>query len=264
MYNKLFTKILDSSIWMESLETRIVWLTFIAAMDEHGFVPFASVENVAHRARVDCNAAVTACNVLERPDPNSSDPENDGRRIERVPGGWMVLNSAKYRNTASKADAQEQTRQRVKKHRERRNAPVTVCNAPVTGGNVLVTPSEAYTKAKAEEKTKAKRVGNSEPAHLDGKLLDEIECPQSKRSGFLKLSQPRGSHPAGFWCRVPGGCGLNFAADFEPIVGQMTSGGRKAVQAMAPKVSEAEDPNDAAFRLLDEQGMILGKFGRTA
>ena len=53
MYNKLFTKILDSSIWLEPSGTRIIWLTMIAAMDENGFVQFASVANLAHRARIE-------------------------------------------------------------------------------------------------------------------------------------------------------------------------------------------------------------------
>ena len=93
MYNKLFTKILDSSIWMESAPTRIVWLTLIAAMDETGFVQFASIGNLAHRALVSREDAEAAVKTLESPDPDSSDPDNEGRRIQKVPGGWMVLNA---------------------------------------------------------------------------------------------------------------------------------------------------------------------------
>ena len=57
MYNKLFTKILDSSIWLESSPTRIVWITFLAAMDEEGFAPFVAIGNVANRARVSLEEA---------------------------------------------------------------------------------------------------------------------------------------------------------------------------------------------------------------
>ncbi len=127
MYNKLFTKILDSSIWMESADTRLVWLTFIAAMDETGFVQFASPANVAHRARVDLKGAEEALASLEAPDPNSFDPDNEGRRIERVPGGWIVLNAAKYREIVTRSISKEQTRERVARFREKRkgNADVT-------------------------------------------------------------------------------------------------------------------------------------------
>lgn len=110
MYNKLFTKILDSSIWTAPTPTRIVWLTFIAAMDEDGFVPFASVKNVAHRAIVSLEEAEAAIVCLESPDKDSSDPDNEGRRILRVDGGWIVLNSKKYRAIATREHQKEMNR----------------------------------------------------------------------------------------------------------------------------------------------------------
>jgi len=142
MYNKIFTKILDSSIWLESNPTRIVWFTFLACMDETGFVQFASVKNLAHRAIVTLEEAEKAVLCLESPDPDSSDPDLEGRRIERVPGGWMVLNAPKYRDIVTKAVAQERTRNRVAKHRQKLK-----CNADVTVANDLVTQSEAVSEA---------------------------------------------------------------------------------------------------------------------
>lgn len=146
MYNKLFTKILDSSIWLESTPTRIVWLTFIAVMDEVGFVQFAAVGNVANRARVTLDEAQEAIKALEGPDDESGDPDNDGRRIERVPGGWMVLNAQKHRDLVTRAIKQEQTRERVAKHRALKRS-----------GNAPVTPSEADTEARSESKTQSER-----------------------------------------------------------------------------------------------------------
>jgi len=143
MYNKLFTKILDSSIWLEDASTRLVWLTMIAAMDETGFCQFASPANLAHRARVPQEDVNRALACLEGTDENSSDPENEGRRIERVPGGWMVLNATKYRALVTKLVIQEQTAARVKRHRQMKRG----CNAPVTHSNESETPSEAGAKA---------------------------------------------------------------------------------------------------------------------
>lgn len=141
MYNKLFTKILDSSIWLQPTSTRIVWVTFLAAMDEHGFCQFAAVGNVAQRAMVPLKAAQSAIECLEAPDPESSDKSNEGRRIERVPGGWIVLNAEKYQALATRAHVQEQTRDRVKRHRDAKRG----CNASVTACNDLVTPSDTDT-----------------------------------------------------------------------------------------------------------------------
>ena len=147
MYNKLFTKILDSSIWTAPTPTRIVWLTFIAAMDEDGFVPFASVKNVAHRAIVSLEEAEAAIVCLESPDKDSSDPDNEGRRILRVDGGWIVLNSKKYRAIATREHQKEMNRIRVAKCREKRacNGPVMECNDPVTPSE-----AEAHTQTEAE------------------------------------------------------------------------------------------------------------------
>lgn len=144
MYNKIFTKILDSSIWLETHPTRIVWFTFLAAMDEHGFAQFASVANLAHRARVTLEEAEAAVKCLESPDANSSDPDNEGRRIERVHGGWIVLNCEKYRVLVTRAVAQEKTRQRVARFRANKRAG---CNAHVTPANGSVTPSGALANA---------------------------------------------------------------------------------------------------------------------
>ena len=122
MYNKLFTKILDSSIWLAPDQHRIVWITLLAAMDKDGNVQFASVGNVASRARVTREAAEEAIAAFEGPDADSGDDENDGRRIERIPGGWHVLNAHKYRAMVTKAIVREQTRIRVQRHRAEKRA----------------------------------------------------------------------------------------------------------------------------------------------
>jgi hypothetical protein len=144
VYNKLFVKILDSSIWLEDMPTRLVWLTLLAAMDRDGFCRFAAVENLAHRARVPIDDTKRAVTVLEAPDTNSSNPANDGRRIERVQGGWIVLNADDHRRLATAELQREQTKERVQRFRERRR------NAPVTHHNENATPSEAYAEADTE------------------------------------------------------------------------------------------------------------------
>lgn len=146
MYNKLFSKILDSSIWMENDATRLIWFTMLASMDQDGFCQFASIKNLAHRAIVKVEDAEKAVKILESPDPESSDDEYDGRRIERINGGWIVLNKKKYHDLATKEHQREQTRQRVKKHRDK-SVTVTQCNANVTHSNEKLTPSDTYTDA---------------------------------------------------------------------------------------------------------------------
>jgi hypothetical protein len=119
MYNRLFTKILDSSIWLEPHTTVRVWITLIATMDEDGFCQFASSRNLARRAIITDAECLQAIATLEAPDAESSDPDNEGRRIERVPGGWYVLNAIKYRAVASREQAKASTRERATRFREK-------------------------------------------------------------------------------------------------------------------------------------------------
>lgn len=95
-YTKLSSSILASSIWQESNETRLVWITLLALADANGMVE-ASVPGLASIARVplpDCEEALRA---LQAPDRYSRNPEHQGRRIEPVSGGWLLLNHEHYR-----------------------------------------------------------------------------------------------------------------------------------------------------------------------
>jgi hypothetical protein len=181
MYNKLFTKILDSSIWLAPDPHRLVWITLLAAMDEDGNAMFACVDNVAARARVNVEDAESAIKAFEAPDRKSGDPENEGRRIERFPGGWHVLNAHKYRSQVTKAIIREQTRVRVAEYRAR-NAKVTQANEPVA-------PSVSLSKApsSADEKTPRKRAAPAAPMQcppdVDPQVwADWLELRKKKRA----------------------------------------------------------------------------------
>lgn len=166
MYNRLFASILDSSVWLEDNPTRIVWFTFLAAMDSDGFARFASIRNLSSRARVTDDEARSAVAVLEAPDPESSDPDNEGRRIERVPGGWMILNAGKYHATVSRIIAREKNRQRVAKFREksRSNACVMTSNEPSQN----VTPPFVYVSGSDLDHNLTGEKDLSDQDHLEG------------------------------------------------------------------------------------------------
>jgi len=135
MYNKLFTKILDSSIWLAPDPHRLVWITLVAAMDEDAVAHFACAENLAARARVSLPETEVALASFLAPDPYGPDQEFEGRRIERVPGGWYLLNGLKYRTAVTRSAMQEQNRERVRRWREKhrvieeKHSNVTVMHA---------------------------------------------------------------------------------------------------------------------------------------
>lgn len=141
VYNRLFTKILDSSIWLEPCTTRIVWVTLIAAMDEDGYAHFSAIENLACRARVSVKDTQKAIDCFIAPDVNSSNPENEGRRIERVPGGFFILNAPEHRKLLNREISREQVRLRVARHREKQSGN----KKSVTGALRSVTPASDVT-----------------------------------------------------------------------------------------------------------------------
>lgn len=95
-YTKLFGSITASTVWQEPAGTRLVWITMLAMADAHGCV-WASVPGLARIANVTLDETVTALATLSAPDKWSRTPDNEGRRIEAIDGGWRLLNHAKYR-----------------------------------------------------------------------------------------------------------------------------------------------------------------------
>lgn len=114
-----------------------MWITLLAAMDRDGYAHFSAIGNLASRARVTEEEAEKAIACFLASD-SSGDQENEGRRVERVPGGFFIINAAKHRGILNKEMEREQTRLRVSKHRKSmKNKNVTVAVTPVT---VAVTP----------------------------------------------------------------------------------------------------------------------------
>lgn len=180
MYNKIFTKILDSSIWLESDSTRIVWLTMLASMDQDGFCQFASAANLAHRAIVPLAATESALKILESPDKNSADQDNEGRRIERVDGGWMVLNATKYRDIVTSSESRKKNRERVQRFRNKQKGDV--CNAL---RNDPVMQSEAVAIANADLNPLPPLEEQKPSAYQEGQVVEMDIYSASRTLGEL-------------------------------------------------------------------------------
>lgn len=96
-WTPLFSSIVTSSIWSESKETKIVWITLLALKDRFGKVDGA-VPGLARVAGVTVKECEAALKVLESADSYSRTQEHEGKRIRKVDGGWLVLNHLKHRD----------------------------------------------------------------------------------------------------------------------------------------------------------------------
>ena len=161
MYVKLFSKMLYSSVWLEDDQTLRVFLTLLLKSDETGFAQFSTVENLAALARVDPIKTGQAVTILESPDSGDGSGENEGRRIERTQGGWLILNYEYYRGLATAEKERERNREKQRRFREKQrllrqqsNGHGDARNGDSNPSNrydtATVTPSEAEAEAEAE------------------------------------------------------------------------------------------------------------------
>lgn len=188
MYVKLFGSILDSSIWSSSLSTKILWVTMLAMADEEGIVD-AAVPGLARRAGITVEQCEAGLAELLAPDLHSRTKEHEGRRIEEVDGGWLVLNHAKYREIQTKAQLTAAKRQ--KRYRASRavtsDAPsrtVTRDSDSVTG---VTSDAEPVTRH-AESVTRNDRNATPASASTSSSVAADPEKQKSKETGVEKES----------------------------------------------------------------------------
>jgi len=95
MGSNLHSNIIHSTVWRESDHVRIVWITMLAMCDKYGYVE-ASLPGLADASRVTIEQCRDALNQLSLPDEHSRNPDNEGRRIKQVRGGWKIINHLHY------------------------------------------------------------------------------------------------------------------------------------------------------------------------
>lgn len=105
-FTKLQRSIVTSSIWLQDAETRLVWITLLALCDRDGVVR-ASPLGVAHQARVSDESCMKALEILQAPDPDSRSDEYEGRRIQRVQSGFLVLNHGRVMDEGAREERRE-------------------------------------------------------------------------------------------------------------------------------------------------------------
>src|ERR1044072_3648689 len=135
-WSPLWSDILTSSLWSlgkpgmpeeereRGKNAKLLFLTMIPLANQEGFVS-ASLDGLADQARLTERETEDALAILEGPDKRSRSKEKDGRRVERVEGGWMIINYARHwdRMTADRRKAQ--LRIAAAKYRRKKNGEAT-------------------------------------------------------------------------------------------------------------------------------------------
>lgn len=190
-YSKLDCGIVDSSLWEMPHEYLRVWIAMLAKTDATGYVRVAApaMARLCHLTREDFDRIIDAyCS----PDPESRTSDHNGRRLEKVEGGWQILNYAKYREGLKQPDS---SAGRMRKLREKRK-----CD----GSAVTVTVGDAYAEAEAEAEAKNKNLSDSCPTTPDGdgqqpdplQSLPLLSKAYDAIQGRIKQVHPRAKIPA--------------------------------------------------------------------
>jgi hypothetical protein len=74
----------------------VIWITMLAMCDKNGEVA-ASIPGLAKTAGVSLEKTEIALQKFLSPDKYSRTKDHEGRRVEEIDGGWLLLNHAAYR-----------------------------------------------------------------------------------------------------------------------------------------------------------------------
>ena len=218
-YTKLFGSIVDSTIWRESKETKIVWITMLAKANRDGIVE-SSLPGLADSSRVSIPECEEALKHLSSPDIYSRTKAHEGRRIQEVDGGWIILNHAKYRAKMNADERREYLARKQQEWREkhpkrmstRRKQMSTLVNRG-NASSTLSTHAEAEAEAKA---VNTKSVCSRKPTLEEVKLqFSKIGLPMTEAEKFFNYYESNGwrvgKNPMKSWTSAS----VNWKRNFE-------------------------------------------------
>ena len=193
-FTKLVPEILQSSIWNESSDVRIVWITLLAAKNEEGYVR-GDCKTIARLANVPIAAVEQAMAAFQEPDLNSHTPDNEGRRICPAPGGWIVLNHALYRGRDERAAHAEYVREwrkglKIKNNVIKCESQVNTSDIPSASVSVSASESGLVGGCKGEEQgvTPLRGVTGALPFSSDGFVKAWSDWEKHRKEKRAKLT----------------------------------------------------------------------------
>lgn len=183
---KIYGSILQSSIWLENAETKVLWITMLAMADQRGMVD-ASVIGLAHAANISREKCEAALATLSSPDPNSKSKQFGGRRVRATKGVWLILNYTRYREVrTAKQVSEAERKERWRKSKQDKGATTGHVPHVPLGPGVSTPDLEADADAKGERAVPAPHVaapnrnGNGVDVLAVGELVQRIKALEVK------------------------------------------------------------------------------------
>ncbi len=187
MYAKVFTSIWDGSLYGQ-LEGSAVLMMAVTLCNADGVLDMTP-EAMAGRTGWPIDFIKRGIEQLERPDPRSRTPDDEGRRLVRIDDhrdwGWLIVNYKKYREMKDLDTIREQNRSRVAKFRASKKH-VTLCNADVTHVTLRHAPSR-----QEEAEAEAEKDISVESADSTAKVFDHWRSAWNHPNAKLDAKRSR-------------------------------------------------------------------------
>lgn len=119
----LFSKIVDSSIWREPDAVVKVFITMLAKKGSDHIVR-ANAYMIGEWSKKSEKEVLDALKVLSSPDKRRIEPQPfDGRRIQKVEDGWLILNGQHYEDEMRRVSRRAYKARKAREYRERKSNP---------------------------------------------------------------------------------------------------------------------------------------------
>lgn len=159
MYGKIFAQMYDGTL-VTNWKALVTFQQMIVLCGPDGVIDITP-QALSARTSIPLDIIKEGIAALERPDPGSRTPDQEGRRIERLDAhrdwGWVIVNYRKYRMLVDGETVREQNRVRQATKRDRdkskESQPVTFshalsrCVTPVTPCHAKSRQAEAEVEA---------------------------------------------------------------------------------------------------------------------
>lgn len=155
-FTKLFDGLTESTVWVEPYPTRVLWVAMLSWADQLGRVQ-GTIPGIARRAGITLEECEAAVQSFMSPDRYSRTPDHEGRRIEKIDGGWRLLNHAKYRGMRDDAERKRYQADWVaEKRRREREIRRQHKSTKVDSRQCRPKSTQAEAEAEAERSSEAK------------------------------------------------------------------------------------------------------------
>lgn len=161
MYAKIFESIYDGTL-VEDWRALVTFEQMLILSDPDGILDVTAA-SISRRTGIPLKIIHAGIDVLEKPDPNSRTPDEDGKRIVRLDPhrswGWRIVNHKKYKGIRNAQDRREYMQEYMRDYRKNNQQNQEPCKqevltefTKVNSKHSLAELAHTYTEADTDTK----------------------------------------------------------------------------------------------------------------